>query len=115
MLFKLFLFRVSGEGVVKVVLLVVELNTEFTDYISSSLNLYILNMPLCYSPFLIIYNIIEYFSVFTLLPIFNLVYLYMQCYVPVAVLSPPCVRSMIATLSMETLCFYTKKKKNNQK
>lgn len=82
----------------KVVLIVIELNTDFTDYISSSLKQYILNMPSCHSPFLIIY-IIEYFSVSTLLPIFNLVYLYKQCYVSVAVLSPPCVRSIVATLS----------------
>lgn len=44
-----FCFLFSGEGIVKVV--VVELNTESIDYISSSLNLYILNIPLCSSPF----------------------------------------------------------------
>lgn len=47
----LFPFFFSGEGIVKVVLLVVELNTESIEYISSSLNLYILNIPLCHSPF----------------------------------------------------------------
>lgn len=46
-----FCFLFSGEGIVKVVLLVVELNTESIDYISTSLNLYILNIPLCHSPF----------------------------------------------------------------
>lgn len=40
--------RGGGAGL-KVVLLVI--NTELTDYISPSLNLYILNMPLCHRPF----------------------------------------------------------------
>lgn len=107
-----FLFQ---ERIIKVVWLVVELNTESIDYISSSLNLYILNIPLCHSPFQIIYNVIEYFSVFSLLPIFNLVYLYMQCYVLVAVLSLPCVTSLMATLSMETLCAFLRNKKQQKK
>lgn len=39
----------------------------------------------------------------------------MQCYVPVAVLSPPFVRSLMAALSMEVLCAFLQKKEKNQK
>lgn len=39
----------------------------------------------------------------------------MQCYVPVAVLSPPhCVRSLMATLSTETLCAFLRNKQKEK-
>lgn len=39
----------------------------------------------------------------------------MQCYVLVAVLSLPCVTSLMATLSMETLCAFLRNKKQQKK